>query len=80
MGNMKEQSYDDLDDLLAKIRWRVLRLRQTDPETGEELRDLFRQLELWVDSLVVNSIKLRSLTEKAKEKSKKPGTKRRPAG
>lgn len=72
MMNMKEKSYDDLDDLLTQIRWRVLKLRQTEPATGEELRDLFRQLELWIDSLVIDSMKLKDLTGRGKEKSKEP--------
>jgi hypothetical protein len=76
---MKENSYDELDDLFAKIRLRLAAVRQSDPETAEELRGLVRQLELWVESLVVDSLKLKSLERKpakAAEPGKRPQKRR----
>ena len=61
MGNMTEKSYEELDDLLVQIRLCLIRVRQSDPATAEELKGLVRQLELWIDSLVVDSLKLKSL-------------------
>ena len=58
---MTEKSFDDLDELMTQIRLCVAKLRQSDPATAEELKGLFRQLEDWVESLVVDSLKLKGL-------------------
>ena len=58
---MAEKSFDDLDELMAQVRLCVAKLRQSDAETAEELKGLLRQLEDWVESLVVDSLRLRSL-------------------
>lgn len=64
---MTDKSYDEIDTLLAKMRLSLGKVRQTDPATAEELKGLLRQLEDWVESLVVDSLKLKSL------ESRKPG-------
>lgn len=55
------EQYEQVDDLFKQIRLCLLQVRQSDPVVAEELRGLVRQLEDWVESLVVNSLKLESL-------------------
>jgi DNA-binding ferritin-like protein len=58
---MAEDSYEQLDELFSEIRLRLVQMRQTDPASVEELKRLVSQLELWVESLVIDSLKLKSL-------------------
>ncbi len=58
---MTDSSYDQIDDLFKEIRLSLLLVRKSDPATAERLKVLFGQLELWVESLVVDSLKLKSL-------------------
>ena len=60
-GMPKQKSYDDVDELLARISLSILKLRQTDPTTADELRSLVKQPELWVESLVLDAHRLRRL-------------------
>ena len=83
---MTEDSYEPIDDLLAQIRLRLLKVRESDPATAEELKSLFTQLEDWLESLVIDSLKLRSLesrpkkaTESKKRPTKRLGRKKEPA-
>ena len=64
--DMKENASDAIDDLFAKIRLKLLKLRESDPETTEELKGLFTQLEDYVEKLVMDSLKLESLKKKPK--------------
>ena len=73
---MTEHSYEQLDDLFAQIRLRLGLVRQSDPATADELKGLVTQLEDWVESLVIDSLKLRSL-ERGPEKPTKSETRRR---
>ncbi|MFC1871341.1 hypothetical protein ACFLYF_02950 [Chloroflexota bacterium] len=59
--DMADKSYDEIDNLMAKMRLSLGKVRQSDPVTAEELKGLLRQLEDWVESLVVDSLKLKSL-------------------
>ena len=43
-------------------------VRNSDPATGNKLKGLVRQLELWVDSLVVDSLKLKNLEAEAQRR------------
>ena len=58
---VSENSYGQIDDLFKEIRLLLGRVRQNDPATAEELKGLMRQLEIWVDSLVVDSLKLANM-------------------
>ncbi len=58
---MKEKFYEDLDDLFVQIRVRLGIVRQSDPATAEEIKGLVRQLEDCVESLVIDSLRLKSL-------------------
>lgn len=73
---MTESSYEQLDDLFAQIRLRLAQVRQSDPATADELKGLVTQLEDWVESLVIDSLKLRSL-EGGPERQQKSQTRRR---
>ncbi len=64
---MKETAGDAVDDLFAKLRLQLLKLRESDPETAEELKSLLTQLEDWVEKLVVDSLRLESLQRKPKK-------------
>ena len=67
---MTQNSYEQLDRLFAQIRLRLAQVRQSDPATADELRSLLSQLELWVESLVVDSLKLKSLESQPKRATK----------
>ncbi len=67
---MKETAGDAVDDLFAKLRLQLLKLRESDPETAEELKSLLTQLEDWVEKLVVDSLRLESLQRKPKRAAK----------
>lgn len=72
---MTENSYQQIDDLFSKIRLRLLQVREHDPATAEELKSLLTQLEDCVESLVIDSLKLKSLEsrpKKATESEKRP--------
>ena len=59
---MSEQSsYDEVDELLVQISLSILKLRQSDPSTADEFLSLIKQLELWIESLVIDSHRLRRL-------------------
>ena len=56
---MTENSYEQLEDLLVEIRLSLLEVRKSDPVNADRLKGLVLQLELWVESLVIDSLKLR---------------------
>ena len=68
---MEKKSYEELDELLAQIRLHLLKVRQSDPTTADELKSMFSQLEFWIESLVVESLK-RKEPGSAKEKVEVP--------
>ena len=57
----RQTSYDEIDELLVQISLCILKLRQSDPTTADELKSLINQLELWVESLVINAHRLKRL-------------------
>lgn len=63
---MKENASEAIDDLFAKIRLQLLKLRENDPAIAEELKSLLTQLEDWVEKLVIDSLKLKSLESGSK--------------
>jgi hypothetical protein len=71
---MTEESYEQLDDLFKEIKLGLAKMRRSDPETVDDLKSLIAQLELWVESLVADSIKLKNLEgllQKTKELAKR---------
>ncbi|MFC1966001.1 hypothetical protein ACFLWI_03535 [Chloroflexota bacterium] len=63
---MKETADKAIDELFSKIRLNLLKLRESDPETTDELKNLLIQLEDWVEKLIIDSLKLQSLEKKPK--------------
>ena len=60
-GVSLQSSYDKIDELLVQISLSILKLRQSDPSTADELKNLINQLELWIESLVIDAHRLRRL-------------------
>jgi hypothetical protein len=58
---MKKADSDAIDELLADIRLKLVKLREIDPETTEELKSLILQLESFVEKLVLDARRLQSL-------------------
>ena len=71
MVTMTKDSSEQIDELFVGIRLQLLQIRQSDPEIVEELKSLLTQLEDSVESLVIDSLRLKSL-EKAAKKKKVP--------
>ena len=65
---MKSDIHKDIDDLFAKIRLKLLDIRETDPETVQELKSLLTQLEDWVESLRMDSIRLSEIRDSSRRK------------
>ena len=74
---MTENPYEQIDDLFVQIRLRLGRVRQSDPVTADELKGLLTQLEDWVESLVIDSLKLKSLESRSKRATKSQNTGRK---
>ena len=70
---MSQNSYEQLDELLAQFRLGVARVRQSDPAAADELKALLTQLEYWVESLVIDSLRLKDMESKAGKLVKPPG-------
>ncbi len=68
---MGKKSYEELDELLAQIRLLLLKVRQSDPVTADELKSRFSQLEFWIESLIIESLKIKG-PGSAKEKVEVP--------
>jgi len=64
------KAHEEVDDLFTKIRLKLLKLRESDPTTTEDLKNLLTQLEDWVEKLIVDSLKLESLERKPKTATK----------
>ena len=63
---MIEHPYEQIDNLFAQVRLRLLEVRQSDPEAVEDLKSLLSQLEDYVEQLVIDSLRLKSLEGKAR--------------
>jgi len=74
---MTENAYEPIDELFAQIRLKLLKVRESDPATVEELKSLITQLEVWVESLVRDSLKLKSLERGTKTAAKSQNTHRK---
>ena len=74
-GKLTEDSYDQVDDLFLQIRRLLTKTSTLDQAaTARELKRVVNELEYWVDSLVIDSLKLRSLEsriQKTTEMAKK---------
>ena len=74
-GKLTEDSYEQLDSLFLQIRRLLTKTSTLDQTTTIlELKRVVNELEYWVDSLVIDSLKLRSLEsriQKTTEMAKK---------
>jgi len=73
---MRKNSSEQIDDLFVQIRLRLSRVRQSDPATADELKGLLTQLEDMVESLVISSLKLKSLESRPERGTEKRRRKR----
>jgi len=70
---MTEHPYEQIDSLFAQLRLRLLEIRQSDPQVVEELKSLVSQLEDYMEQMVIDSLRLRSLEGKTpRVTTKKP--------
>lgn len=72
---MLDNVHEQIDDLIVKIRLCLGRVKQSDPATADEMKGLLTQLEDHVESLVVDSLKLKSLESQPKRAAKPPAKK-----
>ena len=73
---MTENSSEQIDDLFTQIRLRLVRVRQSDPVIADELKGLLTQLEDMVESLLLDSLKLKSLESRPESGTEKRRRKR----
>lgn len=68
-----EEVDQTIDELFTKIRLKLFDIRQANPQTVEELKNLLAQLQGWVQSLVLDSIRLKEVeaAQKKKRQAKK---------
>ena len=67
---MTENSYEQIDDLFAQIRLRLLKVRENDPTIAEELKNLLTQLEDCVESQVIEYLKLGAKKSRQRRQSR----------
>ncbi len=67
---MTDDTHEQIDNLFAQVRLHLLELRQGDPETVSELKSLISQLEDYVERLVIDSLRLKSLEARARRVTK----------
>ena len=68
---MIEHPYEQIDSLFRQLRLRLLDIRQSDPQAVEELKSLVSQLEDYMEQLVIDSLRLRSLESKKQKVTRK---------
>ena len=64
---MTEHSYACIDELFARVRLRLLEIRQSDPAVVEDLKTILCQLEDCVESLVIDWLRLKGIKDKPRE-------------
>ena len=67
LDNMTEYPPEEIVDLFIQIRHHLVGISQNDPETTKEIYRLVYRLEDWIDLLIIDSIKLRTLEKKLKD-------------
>jgi len=60
-GSVVENSYEQIDDLFLQAKRQLAKITKADPATADEMKQIVNQLEYHVESLVVDSLKLKSL-------------------
>jgi hypothetical protein len=54
---MGQNASEVIDELFKKIRLKLLKLRESDEVTANEIKSLLMQLEDWVEKLLIDSLK-----------------------
>ena len=67
LDSMVEYPYEEVDELFIQIKHHLAKMTQSDPGTAEEIYGLVRQLEDWVEPLVIDSLRLRTLEKQLKD-------------
>jgi hypothetical protein len=68
---MKKEGDKQIDELFVSIRLQLLEIRKSDPQIVEEIKSLLSQLEDSVESLIIDSMRLKSLERSEKKDTKK---------
>lgn len=71
---MKENISEEMDDLFSKVRLKILEVRESAPEAANDLKNLLAQIEDYTEKLVVDSLRLNDLEQKAKASRAKKRT------
>ena len=54
---MGQNASDAIDELFKQIRLKLLKLRENDEVTTNDIKSLLMQLEDWVEKLLIDSLK-----------------------
>lgn len=74
--DMTEHPYQPIDNLFAQLRLRLLQIRESDPQAVEELKSIVSQLEDYMEQLVIDSLRLRTLEGKTQKVTRKKTSKK----
>ena len=66
---MAENTHEQIDDLFVKIRLLLLQVREHDEAIAGDLKSLLTQLEDCVESIVMDSLRLKSLESKPQNRA-----------
>lgn len=62
-----ENHYEEVDELFIEIKHNLAKMAQSDSAVAEDIYVLVRQLEDWIEPLIIDSIKLKTLENKLKD-------------
>jgi hypothetical protein len=68
---MTEHPYEQIDNLFAQLRLRLLEIRESEPQAVEVMKSLVSQLEDYMEQLVIDSLRLKSLEGKTQKVNRK---------
>jgi hypothetical protein len=68
---MTEHRYEQIDNLFAQLRLRLLEIRESEPQAVEVMKSLVSQLEDYMEQLVIDSLRLKSLEGKTQKVTRK---------
>ena len=74
---MTENAYPQIDELFSQIRLQLLQVRDYDAATADKLKSLLTQLEDCVESLVIDSLRAKSIQSRPKKTESKQKPKKR---
>ena len=65
--SMTENYREGIDELFTEIRLRLLEIRQSDPLVVEDLKATLCQLEDYVESLIIDWLRLKGIKDRLRE-------------